>query len=123
MTGPEGWRRGLAVGDYDSDGRAGGRQNNAGAANHRLGLKLLGTQTSRHAIGARNCLVGPGVCGARGLKNAGGRYLSCYDPSEILGLGPAKKVDWLEIRWPAPGQQVDRYTDLAVERYMEIMER
>ena len=44
------------------------------------------------------------------------------DPREILGLGMATKVDWLEIRWPAPSQQVDRYTGLGVDRYLEIKE-
>jgi hypothetical protein len=125
--------RGLAVGDYDNDGRLdvlvgvnGGApvllHNNAGAANHWLGLKLVGTRANRDAIGARIAWSARGVRRAR-LKNAGGSYLSCHDPREILGLGSAKQVDWLEIRWPAPSQQVDRYTDLAVDRYMEIKER
>ena len=125
--------RGLAVGDYDNDGRLdvlvgvnGGApvllHNNVGAANHWLGLKLVGTRANRDAIGARIAWSAGGVRRSR-LKNAGGSYLSCHDPREILGLGPATKVDWLEIRWPAPSKQVDRYTDLGVDRYMEIQER
>jgi hypothetical protein len=125
--------RGLAVGDYDNDGRLdvlvgvnGGApillHNNAGAAGHWLGLKLVGIRANRDAIGARIAWSAGGVRRAR-LKNAGGSYLSSHDPREILGLGSANKVDWLEIHWPAPSKQVDRYTDLPADRYMEIKEK
>jgi hypothetical protein len=125
--------RGLAVGDYDNDGRLdvlignnGGAplllHNNAGSNNHWLGVKLVSTRANRDAIGARITWSAGGVKRSR-LKNAGGSYLSCHDPREILGLGPATKVDWLEIHWPAPSKQVDRYTDLAADRYMEIKEK
>jgi len=125
--------RGLAVGDYDNDGRldvligTNGAapvllHNNTGAANHWLGLKLVGTRANRDAVGARITWSAGGVQRAR-LKNNGGSYLSSHDPREILGLGAATKVDWLEIRWPAPSKQVDRYTDLAPGRYMEIVEK
>jgi len=124
--------RGLAVGDFDNDGRLdvlvgnnGGAplllHNNAGAGNHWLGLKLVGVRANRDAIGARITWSAGGVKRSR-LKNAGGSYLSCHDAREILGLGTATKVDWLEIRWPAPSRQVDRHTDLAVDRYLEIKE-
>jgi hypothetical protein len=125
--------RGLAVGDYDNDGRLdvliasnGGAplllHNNAGEGRHWLGLKLVGTRANRDAIGARITWSAGGVTHSR-LKNAGGSYLSSCDPREILGLGSAARVDWLEIRWPAPSKQVDRYTDLAGDRYMEITEK
>jgi hypothetical protein len=125
--------RGLAVGDYDNDGRLdvlvgvnGGApvllHNNAGQANHWLGLKLVGTRANRDGVGTRMVWSAGGVRRAR-LKNAGGSYLSSHDPREILGLGSANKVDWLEIRWPAPSKQIDRYTDLPVDRYMELKEK
>jgi len=124
--------RGLAAGDYDNDGRLdvlignnGGPplllHNAAGSGNHWLGLKLIGTRANRDAIGARITWSAGGVQRSR-LKNAGGSYLSCSDPREVLGLGTAAKVDSLEIRWPAPSQRVDRYTDLPVDRYIEIKE-
>jgi enediyne biosynthesis protein E4 len=125
--------RGLAVGDYDNDGRPdvliGNNgaapvllHNHAGAGNHWLGLKLVGTRANRDAVGARITWSAGGVRHSR-LKNAGGSYLSSHDPREILGLGSANKVDWLEIHWPAPSKQVDRYTNLAADRYMEIKEK
>jgi hypothetical protein len=125
--------RGLAVGDYDNDGRLdvlvganGGPplllHNNAGQANHWLGLKLVGTRANRDAVGARITWSAGGVRRTR-LKHGGGSYLSSHDPREILGLGSANQVDWVEIRWPGPSKQVDRYTDLPVDRYMEIKEK
>jgi hypothetical protein len=125
--------RGLAVGDYDNDGRLdvlvgvnGGApvllHNRAGADNHWLGLKLVGTRANRDAVGARITWSAGGVRRSR-LRNAGGSYLSSHDPREVLGLGAAKQVEWVEIRWPAPGNQVDRYTNLPVDRYMEIREK
>jgi hypothetical protein len=125
--------RGLAVGDYDNDGRLdvlvgnnGGAplllHNNAGAGNHWLGLKLVGVRANRDAIGARITWSAGGVKHSR-LKNGGGSYLSCRDPREVLGLGKASKVDSLEIRWPAPSTQVDTYKDLPVDQYMEVREK
>ncbi|MFN7998039.1 MAG: CRTAC1 family protein [Bryobacteraceae bacterium] len=124
--------RGLAIGDYDNDGRLdvlignnGGAplllHNNA-AGNHWLGLKLIGTKANRDAIGARIVWTAGGVKRSR-LKINGGSYLSSHDPREILGLGQAAKVDSLEVHWPAPSKQVDRYTDLPADRYMEIKEK
>lgn len=124
--------RGLAIGDFDNDGRLdvligvnGGApmllQNRSGAGNHWLGIKLEGHTSNRDAIGARIAWSAGGRRHSR-LKTAGGSYLSSHDPREILGLGQAAKVDWLEIRWPAPSSRIERFTDLAIDRYIEITE-
>ncbi len=124
--------RGLAVGDLDNDGRLdvlvanNGEaplllQNRAGAGNHWLGLRLRGEKCNRDAIGARIAWSAAGVKRTR-LKNNGGSYLSSHDPREVLGIGTATKVDWIEIRWPQPSGRVDRFTDLSVDRYITIAE-
>ena len=124
--------RGLAIGDFDNDGRLdvligvnGGAplllQNRSGAGNHWLGIRLEGHTSNRDAIGARIAWSAGGRRHSR-LKTAGGSYLSSHDPREILGLGQAAKVDWLEIRWPAPSSRIDRFTDVAIDRYIEITE-
>jgi hypothetical protein len=96
-------------------------QNRSGAGNHWLGIKLEGHTSNRDAIGARIAWSAGGRRHSR-LKTAGGSYLSSHDPREILGLGQAAKLDWLEIRWPAPSSRIDRFTDVAIDRYIKITE-
>ena len=124
--------RGLAVGDYLNNGKLSvlvancGEapvllKNVAGEGNHWVGLKLEGTTCNRDAIGARITWSAGGVKRSR-LKNNGGSYLSSHDPREVLGLGTAAKLDWVEIKWPAPSKRVDRFENLPVDRYHRIVE-
>jgi hypothetical protein len=124
--------RGLAVGDYDNDGfpdvlvaENGGRpmllHNRSGSGNHWLGIKLEGVTCNRDAIGARITWSAGGVKRTK-LKNNGGSYLSSHDPRELLGLGMAAKLDWMEIKWPLPSGKVERLTDVPVDRYVRIVE-
>jgi enediyne biosynthesis protein E4 len=127
--------RGLAVGDYNNDGRvdvligcngdapvllrntaAPGNQDN-----HWVGLKLQGVRGNRDAIGARLTWSAGGVRRSR-QKNGGGSYLSSHDPREVLGLGRATSLDWLEINWPAPGLKTERLSNVPIDRYMTIVE-
>src|SRR2546430_4348039 len=119
--------RGLAVGDLDNDGRLdvligvnGGApvllKNRSGAENHWLGLKLEGVSCNRDAIGARIRWAAGGVVRSR-LKNAGGSYLSSHDPREVLGIGSAAKIDWVEITWPKPSGKVQRIVNPPLDRY------
>jgi enediyne biosynthesis protein E4 len=122
--------RGLATGDFDSDGDLDVLISNNGEAplllrnqggnlNHWLGLQLVATQSNPSAVGT---LISWDAGGAkrRRLKTGGGSYLSSHDPREILGLGLATKVDLLEIRWPSG--KVDKITDLPVDTYVRVVE-
>jgi hypothetical protein len=124
--------RGLAVGDYDNDGRIDAivgnngeaptlLHNRAGAGNHWLGLRLEGRDCNRDAIGARLRWSVGGVERTR-LKSGGGSYLSAHDPREVIGLGQAASLDWLEIRWPGPSERVERLTELPIDRYVRVVE-
>jgi hypothetical protein len=124
--------RGLAVGDFDNDGRLdvligvnGGAplllQNQSSAGNHWLGIKLEGQNCNRDAIGTRMIWSAGGRKRSR-LKTGGGSYLSSHDLREIVGLGSAQKLDWLEIHWPAPSSKIERFTSLPVDRYIKITE-
>ncbi len=124
--------RGLAVGDFDNDGALdviiginGGPpvllKNTAAGGNNWLGLKLEGVTCNRDAIGARIVWKAGGKLRSR-LKNNGGSYLSSHDPREILGIGAAPRIDELEIHWPAPSQHVEKLSNVALNRYIRIVE-
>mgnify|MGYP000482026278 CR=1 FL=1 len=98
--------RGLAVGDFNNDGRLdvlvanNGEaplllENRAGQGNHWIGLRLEGNSCNRDAVGAR---IAWQVSGAppkkfARFKNNGGSYLSSHYMREILGLGSQGKLD------------------------------
>jgi hypothetical protein len=124
--------RGLAVGDFDNDGRVdvllanNGMapallRNESGRENHWLGVKLQGKACSRDAVGALVTWSAGGLTRRR-LKTGGGSYLSSHDPRLVLGLGTAAKVDWVEVKWPRPSARVERFTDLPVDRYATLVE-
>jgi enediyne biosynthesis protein E4 len=96
-------------------------KNNAGDGHHWLGLKLQGTGCNRDAIGATITWSAGGTRRSR-YKTSGGSYLSSHDSREVLGLGTAAKLDWLEIKWPLPSGRVDRFIDLPIDSYTTIVE-
>jgi hypothetical protein len=124
--------RGLATGDYDNNGVIDvliGNcnqspvllKNNAGAENNWIGVHLQGTKSNRDAIGARVTWSAAGVTRSR-LKANGGSYLSSHDPREVLGLGKASKIDWIEVRWPGPSDLTERFIGLETGKYHGLKE-
>jgi len=124
--------RGLAIGDFNNDGRIdvlignnGGPpvllRNNSGADNHWLGLKLVGTTCNRDAVGARVTWSAGGKKRSQ-MKVGGGSYLSSHDPRVVIGLGKAPKPDWVEIKWPLPSGKSEKFTELPGDRYITIIE-
>jgi hypothetical protein len=111
--------RGLAVGDLDNDGRCDAVVvaqdepvvlfHNQSVAGHSLTLRLEGTASHRDAVGARVTVH----CDGRARVAArlgGGSYQSAADPRLRFGLGGARRVDRVEVRWPSG--RVDRFGPL-----------
>jgi hypothetical protein len=102
--------RGLAIGDIDNDGVLEALVNNQGEPPSlmkqssrppgnwvRIGLE--GTRSNRSAIGARVRLSAGGITQSDEVRS-GGSYLSQSDFGLHFGLGGARRVDRVEIRWP-----------------------
>ncbi len=124
--------RGLAIGDFDNDGAVdalvtvnGGAplllRNVAAPGNHWLGVRLVGKKANPDAVGAR-IVWQAGDLKRSCLKVAGGSYLCSHDPREVLGIGPRKKIDKLEVHWPLPSGRVDTFSELPIDRYISIVE-
>jgi len=124
--------RGLALGDFNNDGRVDVLvtqndgaplllKNTSGVGNHWLGLLLRGTTANPDAVGAKiSYKAGP--LQRHIFKVGGGSYLSAHDPRVVLGLGATTKLDWLEIVWPKPSVRVERFSDLPIDCYVVIIE-
>ncbi len=103
--------RALATGDYDNDGDTdllwvinGGPpvllRNDGGNRSAWIGFDLRGTASGRDALGAIVTVATAGRRQAR-EKVGGASYLAAHDPRMLFGLGDAKKVDKVEVRWPS----------------------
>jgi len=70
-------------------------------------IKLRGTKSNRSAIGARIELKAGNLAQTRIVKS-GGSYLSQSDLRQHFGLGDAKAIDEVTVRWPSGRVQVER---------------
>ena len=122
--------RGMAIGDFDNDGDLDVLisnnseppvllRNEGGNRNNWIGLQLIGTKSNPAAIGAMITWQAGGLKHSR-LKTGGGSYLSSHDPREILGIGSAAQLDYVEIRWPSG--RVDKFAKPPINRYLKIVE-
>ncbi len=101
--------RGLAVGDYDNDGRPDllisnmnerlSLLHNTLAAGNSITLKLVGQKTNRSGIGAVARLT-VGKRTLTGEVRSGSTFMSQSDFRLQFGLGSAAGVDTAEIQWP-----------------------
>jgi enediyne biosynthesis protein E4 len=48
--------------------------------------------------------------------------MSSHDPREVLGIGKATRVDWVEIHWPKPRARVDQVVNPPIDKYSAIVE-
>ncbi len=122
----------MALGDFNNDGAVDVLvavnnsapvllRNNVGAENHWLGVRLIGRNANIDAIGAK-ITYQAGDLQRHQYKVGGGSYLSSHDPRMVLGIGKRTKMDWIEIKWPAPSTLVERITEVPIDRYVTIEE-
>ena len=104
--------RGVGPCDFDDDGRMDLAIANSGeptallrnvsvTPNHWVRIELRGTKSNRDAVGARVTLK---LADGRRLvrhRKGGGSYLSAGDHRLLIGIGPATRVEGVEVRWPS----------------------
>jgi hypothetical protein len=127
---PPSRHRGSAVGDLNGDGRldvvvtalaapAEVWLNDSPGGNHWIEFALEGTRSNRDGIGARIKIVAGGMAQYNHVSFAAG-YASSSASATHFGLGPAKTVDLVEIRWPSGITQELR--NVAADRILKVRE-
>jgi hypothetical protein len=122
--------RGLAVGDFDNDGRVDALvvdsegkplllHNETPAVGHWLELTLVGTKSNRDGLGAVVEVTAGGLKQTR-LCQTDGSYLSASDKRVHVGLGAATKADSVTVRWPSG--HTDVFHNISADRQVTLRE-
>jgi hypothetical protein len=122
--------RGLAVGDLfndgnidvvvaDIDGAPMILKNHGVPGRHWVSFELAGAKSNRLALNARVKIVADGMTQTDEI-HSGGSYLSQNDLRVHFGLGAAKKIDSVEIRWPSG--KLETFGDLPADQFYSVSE-
>ncbi|HEV2176104.1 MAG TPA: CRTAC1 family protein [Terriglobia bacterium] len=123
--------RGAAFGDYDNDGDIDVLvlnmndppsllRNDGGNRSNWIKLKLVGTECNRTAIGARVRVV-TGKHSQIDEVHSGTSVMSQSDLRLHFGVGQAKIVDLIEVKWPTT-QKIEKFTRVEANRILTIKE-
>ncbi len=123
-------RRGAAFGDIANNGNVDVVVLNVGeppslllntnkAPNHRVLFQLAGTKSNRAAIGTRVTIHAGGMTQFDEVRG-GGSYLSQNDLRLHFGLGPAARIDAVEVRWPTG--KTESFKDVAGDKIYTVSE-
>ena len=130
--------RGVAMADYDNDGRAdlvvthvGGppalMRNVTETPNHWVRVELEGARhrdpggANRDAIGSVITVRVGGRTLVRHVKG-GGSYYSAHEQRVLIGLGTAEAVDEVTVRWPNAAGTMQRFGPLAGAKSYRLIE-
>jgi hypothetical protein len=94
-------------------------RNDGGNARNAILIRTIGTQSNRDGIGARVTVVAGGRTQVREVKS-GSSYLGQNDLRAHVGLGESKRVDRIDVRWPAGTTETIR--DVAANQIVTITE-
>jgi hypothetical protein len=123
--------RGAAFGDYDNDGDIDAvvlnmsdvpslLRNDGGNAKNWIKIKLIGTQCNRTAIGARvRVITGKHI--QMDEVHSGSSVMSQGDLRLHFGLGDAKTIDLIEVKWPTT-QKIEKFTQVKASQIITIRE-
>jgi hypothetical protein len=121
--------RGAAAGDLDNDGRVDlvvvhrdkpvALLHNTTPGGHWAGFRLTGTRSGTTPVGARVTCQAGGQTAVRWLTS-GTSYLAANDSRFWFGLGPARKIDRLEVRWPSG--LIQSWKELPADQIVRIVE-
>ena len=123
--------RGAAFGDVDNDGDTdvllfnnNGRTrlliNRAGSVNRWLGLRLVGRESNRDALGAWAGVFRKGKPTLWRRVRTDGSYASSNDPRVLVGLGETPEVIRVRAQWPSG--LVEEWPDIEPGRYVTLRE-
>ena len=122
--------RGLAIGDYDNDGRVDALvvdsegsplllHNELTPVGHWLELTLVGTKSNRDGLGALVTVTAGGRAQTR-LCQTDGSYLSASSKRVHVGLGASTSAETVSVLWPSG--RTDVYRNVAVDRPVTLRE-
>jgi hypothetical protein len=123
--------RGASFGDVDNDGdtdilvannsgKARLLLNQIGNENHWLGLKLIGKDGKRDALGSKVEVFISEKNVLRRRIRTDGSYSSAQDPRVIVGLGKNEKIKKIRVTW-ASGK-VEEWENLPMDKYIVLRE-
>jgi enediyne biosynthesis protein E4 len=95
-------------------------RNDGGQANHWLTVSLQGTRSNRQGIGAIVSVVDEHGLTQSGICSTSSSYQSASDGRVHFGLGGAKTVRRVEVRWPSGAVQVLK--EIAADRILAVVE-
>ncbi|MEM8883018.1 MAG: CRTAC1 family protein [Planctomycetota bacterium] len=78
--------------------------------------------SNRMAIGARITIKAGGLLQVREVSGGHGHVGHQDDVRQVIGLGKAKKIDELTVRWCGPGSPTQTFRDVEVGRFYRLVE-